>query len=69
MSNIQAAIGCAQLERIDDLVRRKREIFEEYEKRLSLLPIMMNPEPRGIVNGFWMPTVVMNDPEKRKWTL
>jgi len=59
MSNIQAAIGCAQLERIEELTRRKREIFNYYRDRLAHLPgASINPEPVGVVNGAWMPTVV-----------
>ena len=59
MSNIQAALGCAQMERIDDLITRKREILKFYRSRLNTLPgLMMNPEPDGVVNGAWMPTVV-----------
>lgn len=59
MSNIQAAIGCAQIERIDELINRKHEIFSYYRKRLSLFPgLSMNPEPSGTINGAWMPTVV-----------
>lgn len=59
MSNIQAAIGCAQVERIDELTRRKREIFSYYRHHLEILPgLSMNPEPAGVVNGAWMPTVV-----------
>ena len=60
MSNVQAAIGCAQLERIDDLISAKRKIFEYYAERLSGLPLKMNPEPIGTKNGFWMPTIVIN---------
>lgn len=59
MSNIQAAIGCAQIERIDELIRRKHEIYSYYRDRLATLPgLSMNPEPAGVVNGAWMPTVV-----------
>lgn len=59
MSNVQAAIGCAQMERIDELVRRKREILAYYKERLEQLPgVRMNPEPPGTVNGAWMPTAV-----------
>lgn len=61
MSNIQAAIGCAQLERIEELVRRKREILNYYRERLEIFSnIRMNPEPPGIVNGAWMPTAVFD---------
>lgn len=59
MSNIQAAIGCAQMERIEELVGRKRQILAEYRKHLEVLPgVITNPEPEGTVNGAWMPTVV-----------
>jgi len=58
MSNVQAAIGCAQLERVDELVGAKRRIFKYYQAALSDLDINMNPEPDGTLNGFWMPTMV-----------
>lgn len=35
MTNIQAAVGCAQLERVDELVARKRHIREYYFNKLS----------------------------------
>ena len=57
MSNVQAAIGCAQMERIDELVSRKREIFDYYEENIPSSGITMNPEPEGTVNGYWMPTI------------
>jgi perosamine synthetase len=59
MSNLQAAIGCAQIERIDELICRKREIMKVYRQQLSCLPgVSLNPEPQGTVNGAWMPTAV-----------
>jgi perosamine synthetase len=61
MSNLQAAIGCAQLERIDDLIARKRQIFASYERNLVGLPLRLNPEPAGTINGFWMPTAVVDE--------
>lgn len=61
MSNIQAAIGCAQLERIEELVARKRDIFQAYQAAFAHLPATMNPEPAGTVNGYWMPTLVVDD--------
>jgi perosamine synthetase len=61
MSNIQAAIGYGQMERIHDLVSRKREIFTYYQKQLDgLTGITMNPEKVNTVNGYWMPTVVFD---------
>lgn len=61
MSNIQAAIGCAQVERIDCLIAAKRQIFAHYREHLSDLPLTLNPEPDGTVNGCWMPSIVVTD--------
>lgn len=59
ISNIQAAIGCAQMERIEELIERKRQIFKFYRERLMQMPnIIFNPEPDGMINGAWMPTAV-----------
>lgn len=61
MSNIQAAIGYAQMMRIEELIAGKRRIFKIYEQALSALPMKMNPEPEGTVNGYWMPTIVVDE--------
>jgi len=59
MSNIQAAIGCAQMERIEELTNRKREIYGWYRDAISSLAgVSINPESEGTVNGAWMPNVV-----------
>ena len=65
MSNIQAAIGCAQLERIENLVNRKREIMTIYRELLAgNASLTLNPEIDGLINGAWMPTVVF-EPETK----
>ena len=61
MSNLQAAVGCAQMERIDELIQAKRRIFRYYVDALAGLPCAVNPEPPGTVNGFWMPTIVVDE--------
>lgn len=65
ISNIQAAIGCAQMERIDALIERKRDIFCRYDEGLGNLPaVTMNPELTSTRNGFWMPTIVFSREER-----
>ena len=62
MSNIQAAIGCAQMERFEELIKKKRFILETYRKKLiKYTKLSINPEFSGIVNGAWMPTVVFDE--------
>jgi len=60
MSNIQAAVGCAQLERIEELVAAKRRVFATYRRELASLPVVLNPEPPGTFNGCWMPSFVVD---------
>ena len=65
MSNIQAAMGVAQLERINELVDDKRRVMAEYRDALKGLGLEMNPEPKGCYNSYWMPTVVAQPPTTR----
>lgn len=61
MSNVQAAIGCAQLERVEELVARKREILHTYMLHLSSVRgISMNPDYYENPVGAWMPTAVFH---------
>ena len=61
MSNMQAAFGLAQLERIEELVGKKRQIFRWYAERLRELPgIRLNAEPPGIFHTFWMASIVVD---------
>ena len=60
MSNIQAALGLAQLERINDLVDKKRKIFSWYKERLETIDgLQLNVEKPGCKNIFWMTTIVL----------
>jgi perosamine synthetase len=62
ISNVQAALGCAQLERLEELVARKREILSFYRNSFrNIKNIKMNPEQSGTVNGAWMPTLVFDE--------
>ena len=58
MSALQAAIGLAQMERIEELIARKRDIFNWYREALAGLPLTLNAEPEGVRNSYWMVTAV-----------
>jgi perosamine synthetase len=59
MSAVQAALGVAQMERIDELIACKRAIFGWYKERLANVPgIALNVEPEGTRNCYWMVTAV-----------
>jgi perosamine synthetase len=62
MSNLQAALGLAQLERIEELVARKRLIFGWYRQRLEGVPgLRLNAERPWARNICWMSSVVIDD--------
>jgi perosamine synthetase len=49
----------AQLERVQELIERKRQIFGWYRDRLSIVPgLTLNAEPPGTRNAYWMVTVI-----------
>jgi perosamine synthetase len=61
MSSMQAALGLAQLERIDELMDRKCEIFSWYREELSDIEgLTLNPQPPTTKNAFWMITAVLD---------
>jgi len=61
MSSMQAALGLAQLERVEELVARKREIFGWYQDALGGMEgITLNCERQGTKNTYWMVTVVLD---------
>lgn len=61
MSAMQAAMGLGQMERIEQLITRKRDIFNWYRSALTGLPLTLNAEPEGVRNSYWMITAVFPD--------
>ena len=65
MTNIEAAIGLAQLERAQDFIRRKREIAAEYSVELKDLPIVFQEELPETVHSYWMVSILTSDGDIR----
>lgn len=62
MSNIQAALGLAQLERIEEFVSKKRQIFEWYHNRLGKIEgISMNYERPNTKSNRWMSSIILDE--------
>jgi len=62
MSNIQAALGYAQMQRVEELVEKKIEIFQMYKEVLSHLNgVILNEEQEYVKNSYWMPTIVLDE--------
>ncbi len=63
ITNIQAAIGCAQVERFDKIVQQKRKIADAYTRELSdLSHIQLPAEKKWAKNAFWVYGIVLKNP-------
>lgn len=61
MTNMQAAIGCAQLERIEDIIAAKRLLARRYTERLCDIPGLQLPtEKPWARNVYWMYCIVVD---------
>jgi perosamine synthetase len=38
LTNLQAALGCAQMERLESIVRERKRVYERYRRRFSNIP-------------------------------
>lgn len=62
MTNLQAAVGLAQMERIDEFVARKRAIAGQYSAQLADVPGLRLPVERpGFTNVYWMYSIVVGE--------
>ncbi len=66
MTNLQAAVGCAQLEAIEWHLRRRREVANSYREQLKDLPEALTlPVEKSYGNHcYWMFTVLVNEGSK-----
>jgi perosamine synthetase len=61
MSELQAALGRVQLDRLEELIARKRQIFGWYRERLGDVGVGLNVERPGDRSTFWMVTALFDD--------
>jgi perosamine synthetase len=62
ISNVQAAIGLGQLERVDELIEAKRRLFAWYQEGLRDVPeLPLNVECSWARSIYWMPSILVDD--------
>jgi perosamine synthetase len=60
LPNLNAALGCAQLERLDDMVRRKRSLAARYIRAFDALAgASILPEPDGTQSNYWLVAMLL----------
>lgn len=65
MTNICAAIGLAQLERADELIKKKIQIAKWYEEKLKNLPVIFHSQIGNVRHSFWMISILLNNSSER----
>lgn len=62
MPNINAALGCAQLEQLPVLLAAKRRIFERYQAAFAGVPhARIVAEPDGCRSNYWLQTLLLDE--------
>ena len=64
MPNINAALGCAQLEQLPSKLENKRNLFEMYKSEFSKVNgISLIEEPSGCRSNYWLQGLKLDSPD------
>jgi aminotransferase in exopolysaccharide biosynthesis len=62
LPNINAALGCAQLEQLPDFLDAQRRLFERYQAAFAELPqVRVVAEPKGCRSNYWLQTLLLDE--------
>lgn len=65
MPNLNAAVGCAQLEQIDKIIQSKRKTSQQYKAFFTDLDIEFVVEPKGCKSNYWLNSLIFKDKKQR----
>ena len=61
MPNINAALGCAQLEQLPQLLKAKRDLFSRYQSAFNKVDgVRLMLEPSGCSSNYWLQTIILS---------
>ncbi|WP_423607176.1 LegC family aminotransferase [Sphingomonas sp. MS122] len=61
LPNLNAALGCAQLERVPGMIERKRKLADRYAAAFAEVPgVRFLVEPAQCVSNYWLNTIVLD---------
>ena len=62
LPNINAALGCAQFEKIEKFLKSKRDLFNKYNEVLdSIEGIKLFKEPENSKSNYWLQTIILEN--------
>jgi aminotransferase in exopolysaccharide biosynthesis len=63
MPNINAALGCAQLEQLPNKLEKKRKLFDRYKTELSKIKgVSIIEEPKNCKSNYWLQALTLDSP-------
>jgi perosamine synthetase len=65
MTNICAAIGLAQLEQLEEVLQKKRQISIWYQELLKDTPFTVHSEVNEVYHSYWMVCILVPEAQKR----
>jgi perosamine synthetase len=65
LPNINAALGCAQMENLDDFVNKKRKLAQDYKEFFSNTGINFFTEPENACSNYWLNAIILQDRQQR----
>lgn len=66
MPNINAALGCAQMEKIEEILANKRETAEQYKKYCAQNNISFASEPNHCQSNYWLNAIILEDRKQKE---
>lgn len=62
LPNLNAALGCAQLEQLTGFIAAKRRLYDRYKLALADVPaVRLVAEPRGCSSNYWLQTLLLDE--------
>ncbi len=65
LPNINAALGCAQMESLSEIIKNKRLIAKSYSNFFSNSDIRFINEPLGSIANYWLNAIILKDRKER----
>lgn len=66
LPNINAALGCAQMENLNLFLESKRDLASAYAKFFDALPLSFVKEPANARSNYWLNALVLDDLQARE---
>ena len=65
MPNINAALGCAQMEHLSEFIANKRELAQQYATFFKEQNIVFFEEPKDCTSNYWLNTILFKNQKER----